>query len=432
MLYENYEIMAVFRDKFQKIIQKFANLNLIDLEEKLKKEPIYQLESLKLANLSSLDKKDIEKRINFIENFSKVKLNYITEKRLIQDLEVFRGNIENYIGVSKIPIGLVGPLKVKGLHAYGVFYVPMATTEGALVASYTRGSIVTYLSGGITSWSLVERVSRVPAFKFNNLIEIGKFTIWVSNQFEKFKEITKNNSNHAELEDIMINISGNIVFISFDFNTKDAAGQNMTTIITDNICRFILENSPIKPVSYFIESNLSGDKKASYLSYMFVRGRKVVSEAIIDSKLIEKYLNTTSEKINEYVNLATLAAMQSGTLGAQGHYANALAAIFIACGQDVACVSEAAVGITRTELIGRDLYISVNIPNLIVGTVGGGTSLPTQRECLEIMGCYGESKANKFAEIIGAAILAGELSLIASISANDFAQAHKKYRKPKK
>jgi hydroxymethylglutaryl-CoA reductase (NADPH) len=424
--------MAVFRDKFQKIIQKFANLNLIDLEEKLKKDPVYQLESLKLANLSSLDKKDIEKRINFIEIFSKVKLNYITEKKLIQDLEVFRGNIENYIGVSKIPIGLVGPLKVKGLHAYGVFYVPMATTEGALVASYTRGSIVTYLSGGITSWSLVERVSRVPAFKFNNLIEIGKFTIWVSNQFEKFKEITKNNSNHAELEDIMINISGNIVFISLDFNTKDAAGQNMTTIITDNICRFILENSPIKPVSYFIESNLSGDKKASYLSYMFVRGRKVVSEAIIDSKLIEKYLNTTSEKINEYVNLATLAAMQSGTLGAQGHYANALAAIFIACGQDVACVSEAAVGITRTELIGRDLYINVNIPNLIVGTVGGGTSLPTQRECLEIMGCYGESKANKFAEIIGAAILAGELSLIASISANDFAQAHKKYRKPKK
>jgi len=424
--------MAVFRDKFQKIIQKFANLNLIDLEEKLKKEPVYQLESLKLANLSSLDKKDIEKRINFIENFSEVKLNYITEKKLIQDLEVFRGNIENYIGVSKIPIGLVGPLKVKGLHAYGVFYVPMATTEGALVASYTRGSIVTYLSGGITSWSLVERVSRVPAFKFNNLIEIGKFTIWVSNQFEKFKEITKNNSNHAELEDIMINISGNIVFISLDFNTKDAAGQNMTTIITDNICRFILENSPIKPVSYFIESNLSGDKKASYLSYMFIRGRKVVSEAIIDSKLIEKYLNTTSEKINEYVNLATLAAMQSGTLGAQGHYANALAAIFIACGQDVACVSEAAVGITRTELIGRDLYISVNIPNLIVGTVGGGTSLPTQRECLEIIGCYGESKANKFAEIIGAAILAGELSLIASISANDFAQAHKKYRKPKK
>jgi hydroxymethylglutaryl-CoA reductase (NADPH) len=424
--------MAVFRDKFQKIIQKFANLNLIDLEEKLKKDPVYQLESLKLANLSSLDKKDIEKRINFIEIFSKVKLNYITEKKLIQDLEVFRGNIENYIGVSKIPIGLVGPLKVKGLHTYGVFYVPMATTEGALVASYTRGSIVTYLSGGITSWSLVERVSRVPAFKFNNLIEIGKFTIWVSNQFEKFKEITKNNSNHAELEDIMINISGNIVFISLDFNTKDAAGQNMTTIITDNICRFILENSPIKPVSYFIESNLSGDKKASYLSYMFVRGRKVVSEAIIDSKLIEKYLNTTSEKINEYVNLATLAAMQSGTLGAQGHYANALAAIFIACGQDVACVSEAAVGITRTELIGRDLYISVNIPNLIVGTVGGGTSLPTQRECLEIMGCYGESKANKFAEIIGAAILAGELSLIASISANDFAQAHKKYRKPKK
>ncbi len=421
--------MAVFRNKIQKIIEKFSNLNLEELEQKLNEFNFEELSSLKLPNMSSLEKKDIEKRIDFIQNFSKTQLKYLIDNANIDNLDIFKGNIENYIGLAKVPIGLVGPLKVKGLNAKGVFFVPMATTEGALVASYTRGSIITYLSGGIYSAVLVERVSRAPAFKFLNLIQAGKFTLWAFQQFEKFKEITKYNSKHANLEDMLVNITGNIVYLSLDFTTGDAAGQNMVTIITDEICRFILANSPVKPISFFIESNLSGDKKASYLSYMFVRGKKVVAEAVIDAKLIKKFLNTTAEKINEYVNLSTIAGMQSGTLGAQGHYANALAAIFIATGQDVACVSESAVGITRTELIGNDLYINVNIPNLIVGSVGGGTSLPTQKECLEIMNCYGDSNANKLAEIIGATVLAGELSLIGSIAANDFAKAHKKYRK---
>ncbi len=421
--------MAVFRNKIQKIIEKFSNLNLEELEQKLNEFNFEELSSLKLPNMSSLEKKDIQKRIDFIQNFSKTQLKYLIDNANIDNLDIFKGNIENYIGLAKVPIGLVGPLKVKGLNAKGVFFVPMATTEGALVASYTRGSIITYLSGGIYSAVLVERVSRAPAFKFLNLIQAGKFTLWAFQQFEKFKEITKYNSKHANLEDMLVNITGNIVYLSLDFTTGDAAGQNMVTIITDEICRFILANSPVKPISFFIESNLSGDKKASYLSYMFVRGKKVVAEAVIDAKLIKKFLNTTAEKINEYVNLSTIAGMQSGTLGAQGHYANALAAIFIATGQDVACVSESAVGITRTELIGNDLYINVNIPNLIVGSVGGGTSLPTQKECLEIMNCYGDSNANKLAEIIGATVLAGELSLIGSIAANDFAKAHKKYRK---
>jgi len=421
--------MTVFRNKIQKIIEKFSNLNLEELEQKLNEFNFEELSSLKLPNMSSLEKKDIQKRIDFIQNFSKIQLKYLIDNANIDNLGIFKGNIENYIGLAKVPIGLVGPLKVKGLNARGVFFVPMATTEGALVASYTRGSIITYLSGGVYSAVLVERVSRAPAFKFLNLIQAGKFTLWVFQQFEKFKEITKHNSKHANLEDMLVNITGNIVYLSLDFTTGDAAGQNMVTIITDEICRFILANSPVKPISFFIESNLSGDKKASYLSYMFVRGKKVVAEAVIDAKLIKKFLNTTAEKINEYVNLSTIAGMQSGTLGAQGHYANALAAIFIATGQDVACVSESAVGITRTELIGNDLYINVNIPNLIVGSVGGGTSLPTQRECLEIMNCYGDFNANKLAEIIGATVLAGELSLIGSIAANDFAKAHKKYRK---
>ncbi|MCX7758788.1 MAG: hydroxymethylglutaryl-CoA reductase [bacterium] len=421
--------MAVFKNKLKKIIDKLNNIDIPKIEQKIKEFTDIKNSLKKLPKFSSLSNQDVDKRIEYLKEILNINIEYLNDKKKVDNFNIFQGNIENFIGTAKIPVGIVGPIKVKGLYAQGEFFVPMATTEGALVASYNRGSMITNLAGGITSICLAERVSRAPAFKFNNLIEASKFILWISQQFEKFYEISSISSRHGKLEDILINIDGNIVFISFDFHTADASGQNMVTIITENICKWIIENTPIKPISWFIESNLSGDKKASYLSYLLIRGKKVVAEALIPNKLIEKFLRTSAEKIDEYVRISTTAATQSGTMGAQGHYANALAAIFIACGQDAACVSESAIGITRTEIINKDLYISVNIPNLIVGTVGGGTSLPTQKECLEITQCYGAGNANKFAEIIGATILAGELSIVGSIAAGDFAQAHKKYRK---
>jgi hydroxymethylglutaryl-CoA reductase (NADPH) len=201
----------------------------------------------------------------------------------------------------------------------------------------------------------------------------------------------------------------------------------MVTICTDQICRFILSDFSIAPVEWYIESNYSGDKKATSLSFSRARGKKVTSEIVLPRKIIEAVLRTSPEKICKYWLSSTLAVIQSGAIGAQGHVANGLTALFIACGQDVACISESSIGLTRMETNSNgDLYVSVTLPSLIVGTVGGGTALPTQNECLEMLDCRGNGKARKFAEICGAVALAGEISIASAMSVDHFTKSHQK------
>jgi hydroxymethylglutaryl-CoA reductase (NADPH) len=241
-----------------------------------------------------------------------------------------------------------------------------------------------------------------------------------------YPPIIAQHSRHAKLQDVKINMEGNQVLLIFEYHTGDAAGQNMVTICTDAVCQYIVANMPVKPKHWFIESNYSGDKKATSVSFTTVRGKKVTAEVRIKEQIVKEVLRSTPYLMAQYWQSSSIAAVQSGSIGIQGHFANGLAAIFIATGQDAACVSEAAVGITRMEVTEQgDLYAAVTLPNLIVGTVGGGTRLPTQRECLELMNCYGDGKARKFAEIIGATALAGELSIAAALSAGHFAKAHK-------
>lgn len=337
----------------------------------------------------------------------------------------FEGNIENFIGMSQIPTGLAGPVKIKGENANGEFPIPLATTEGALVASYNRGMKACSLSGGITTICLSEGVQRSPYFKFENISQALDFSRWASRNIGEFKKITKLSSRFAELKNIKSNVEGNSVILSFEFSTGDAAGQNMVTICTDKICRFILANFRFKPLVWYIESNYSGDKKATALSFSNVRGKKVTSEVTIGKKIVYEILKTSPKKMADYWRASTLAVTQSGSIGAQGHVANGLTALFIACGQDVACISESSIGLTRMEVDQYgDLYISLTLPSLIVGTIGGGTNLPTQRECLGIMGCFGEGNALKFAEICCAVALAGEVSIAAAMSVDHFTSAH--------
>lgn len=337
----------------------------------------------------------------------------------------FNGNIENFIGMSQIPTGLAGPIKIKGKHADGEFPIPLATTEGALVASYNRGMKACSLSGGITTICLSEGVQRSPYFKFENLSQALDFSRWANRNIEEFKKITKIHSGFAELKSIKCNVEGNSVILTFEFSTGDAAGQNMVTICTDKICRFILANFRFRPLVWYIESNYSGDKKATALSFSNGRGKKVTSEVTLGKKMVHDILKTTPKKMVDYWRASTLAVTQSGSIGAQGHVANGLTALFIACGQDVACISESSIGLTRMEVDQfGDLYVSLTLPSLIVGTVGGGTSLPTQSECLGIMGCFGAGNAQKFSEICCAVALAGEVSIAAAMSVDHFTSAH--------
>jgi hydroxymethylglutaryl-CoA reductase (NADPH) len=336
------------------------------------------------------------------------------------------GNIENYLGVARVPVGLVGPLRIRGVEASGDFYVPMATTEGALVASYNRGAKALSMAGGISVVCIAERVGRAPGFRFRNMSEAAAFVDFVLRQVEEMKRVAGTTTAHGALVDVRVSWDADTVVLLLEFTCGDAAGQNMVTLSSDAVCRYLLDTSPVKPEWWAIDSNLSGDKKATHLSLLSVRGKKVIAEAELPASLVERELRVGVAECVQFWRLFSCFGMQSGSIGVQGHYANALSAVYLACGQDVAAISESAVGWTRIEST-RDgnLHISVNLPNVIVGTVGGGTGLPTQRACLDLLGCQGPGSARKLAEICAAVALAGELSGAAALAAGDFASAHR-------
>jgi len=341
--------------------------------------------------------------------------------------DTYENNIENFIGTCSTPLGVIGPLRVNGMFAKGDFIVPLATTEATLVASYHRGaSLITHL-GGCSCALLAESVSRAPAFVLHNLRDIGLFATWLLEQKEHFSSLVEETSSHCKLQELRLNIEGNHLYLICEYTTGNAAGQNMVTIATQALFNDILKRTPVHIEYSFIEANMSGDKKASQLSFLHQRGKKVSAEITLTSEVIKKYLHTDAKTMFMYWQTSALGAVMSGTIGTQGHYANGLAALFLATGQDIACVAEAAVGITRFELKeSGDLYVSVTLPNIIVGTVGGGTSLPSQKTALEMMKLPKENSARALAEIAASLILGGEISIIASICANDFTKAHKK------
>ena len=346
---------------------------------------------------------------------------------------LFAHNIENFIGTVKIPVGLAGPLRVNGITAQGDYYVPLATTEAALVASCHRGASVITLAGGCTTMVLSEGVGRAPAYAFHSLLEAGNFVQWCVVNTEKIRAAAEATTRFGKLKDVRFTIEGNHVYMLLDYTTGDAAGQNMVTLATAAVGAFIAESCPVKPRYFFVEGNMSGDKKASAQSFQSVRGKKVAAEVRLSRKLVERHLHTTPEKMADYWRMSALGGVLSGTLGVQGHYANGLAALFIACGQDAACVAEAAVGVTRFEVGGEgELYAAVTLPNLIVGTVGGGTRLPSQQACLNVLGLAGAGHARALAEVCAALALAGELSIIAALSAGQFARAHERLARGKK
>lgn len=341
--------------------------------------------------------------------------------------ELLPGSIENFIGYTQVPTGVAGPLRVNGSAAKGDYFVPLATTEGALVASYHRGAKATLLSGGITSVCLTEGVKRSPLFRFDNIEASLRFVRWVTQQQAAFPGIVEACTRHGKLQDIQFNVEGNHVIITFEYRTGDAAGQNMVTICTDAICRHLVEHTPIPPRYWYVEGNYSGDKKASAMAMSNVRGKKVTAECVLHQAVLQDVLKTTAEHLAQYWRSSTVSVIQSGSIGAQGHFANGLTALFLATGQDVACVAEAAVGVTRMEVVNnKDLYIAVTLPNLIVGTVGGGTKFPTQQECLRLMDCAGTGTARRYAEICGALLLCGELSIAAALAEGHFTTAHRR------
>ncbi len=351
----------------------------------------------------------------------------LMDRQTVDNISCFQGNIENFLGTVKIPVGLAGPLRINGRFAQGDYAIPLATSEAALVASYHRGAQLISEAGGCDVLVLDEGVGRTPGFAFRTLAECVACADWVQAHWEELQREAASTTRHGRLTRMRTTIEGNHLYLHLDFHTADAAGQNMATIASEAVCAYILQHCPIRPQYSFVEANLSGDKKASAQSLQTVRGRRVSAEALIPAELVRKRLHTTPERMEDYWRVGTIGAVLSGTIGIQGHFANGLAALYIACGQDVACVAESAIGVTRFEVTPEgDLYATVTLPNLIVGTVGGGTGLPSQRACLDILGLTGPGNARAFAEVCAGLCLAGELSLVAALCAGHFTRAHKR------
>ncbi len=343
-----------------------------------------------------------------------------------QDRKDYRYAVENFIGTVQVPVGLTAPLCIRGRFADGAYRIPLATTEATLVASYSRGAQAINDAGGCTAALLDESIDRAPGFIFKGLHEACLFVDWATAHLADIRRIAESTTSHGRLIDLEATVEGNHVYLNLSFVTGEAAGQNMVTIATEAVLAFIDERAPVRPLRAFVEGNHSGDKKACMRSFTSVRGKRVCAEVVLPAAVVEQRLRVTGERLAEFWHLSAMGCVLSGAMGIQGHFANGLAALYIACGQDAACVAESAVGVTRIEVTADgDLYAAVTLPNLIVGTVGGGTGLPGQRACLEIMGLAGPDSARALAEICGGLCLAGELSIAAAVCAGHFTRAHR-------
>ena len=336
------------------------------------------------------------------------------------------GNIENFIGAAQVPIGIAGPLLIDGEHARGEFYVPLATTEGTLVASYNRGMKLLHRAGGVKATVMEDRMQRAPAFGFDSARQARAFGQWVTANFGAIKNAAEATTRTGRLHDIEQFSASRFIFLRFNYTTGDAAGQNLTGRATSQACDWIRAHYP-GVRQFCLESNLATDKKSSQINILASRGKRVTAEATIPAELIRDVMHTTPGQMFQGRQLSNLGGLMSGVNNNGNHSANGITAMFVATGQDVATVAESSAALVYAEILADGgYYYSITIPALVVATYGGGTGLPTQRECLELLGCYGHGKVRKLAEIVAATVLCGEISLGSAVVAEEWVSAHER------
>jgi hydroxymethylglutaryl-CoA reductase (NADPH) len=340
------------------------------------------------------------------------------------DPAVLPGNVENFLGVAQVPIGLAGPLRIDGEHAKGEFFVPLATSEGTLVASYNRGMRLLSESGGVKTTVVEQFMQRSPVFVLDDAKKARDFGDWVKEHFDAIKEVAETTTKSGKLINIGQYSIGPLRNLRFNYTTGDAAGQNMTGKATFAACEWIKKTYP-GGANYILSGNMDTDKKHSRANMLLTRGKRVVAECTIKGDLLKSLMGISAKELFWSRQVSNVGAFLAGSANNGAHAANGLTAMFIATGQDVANVSESHAGVTYSQLLDNgDYYWSITLTSLIVATYGGGTGLPTQRECLEMLGCYGKGKADKFAEICAAVVLAGDTSLSSAILAGDWVSSH--------
>jgi hydroxymethylglutaryl-CoA reductase (NADPH) len=367
----------------------------------------------------------VDKRLAFFREKTGVKASHI--RKYSFDPARLQGNIENFSGVAQVPIGFAGPLLVNGEHAQGEFYVPLATSEGTLVASYNRGMKVIKESGGVKTTVVDDAMQRAPVFHFQDARGARDFGIWVTENFENIQAAAESTTSSGKLRNIEQYPASKMMFLRFNFTTGDAAGQNMVSMATFAACEWIKQHySGIQ--RYLLSGNLDTDKKTSYINMLRTRGKRVVAEMVIPAKVLEDLAGAPIDVLLRQRQVSNLGSFMAGANNNGAHSANGITALFIATGQDVANVAESSAAMVYVEkTMENDYYYSITLPSLIVATYGGGTGLATQKECLEILGCYGSGKVKKLAEIVAATVVAGEISLASAVMAGEWVSSHEKF-----
>ncbi|MFM7317349.1 MAG: hydroxymethylglutaryl-CoA reductase [bacterium] len=375
---------------------------------------------------SGFQEKSSARRIQWAEAATGVDLS----TPLIPAPEELRGIIENHVTTLPVPMAVAGPLLIDGTYAKGEFVVPVCTVEGTLVLSMTRGMMAFAESGGCRTVHLRQELSRSPGFIMPDIIEIPSFIEWIRFHEDLIRQVAESTTRHGKLLRVEAVPLQNFVILDFVYDTANAAGQNMVTIATDAACRLIRDKTGF---DYFLESGFNSDKKPSRRNFADGRGHAVAMEVAMPKHVLE-YMGVTAAKVLQFQQMAQVSSHAMGGLGTNLHAANGLASLYLAFGQDVACVAENAVAISQAFPAENDgLICRMTFPSLTVGTVGGGTRLPAQRRNLEMVGCAeGENASRKLAEIITAASAALEFSLLAAVVSGTFAQAHATYGRTKK
>lgn len=382
------------------------------------------IRSLKGINTESARKQ----RVEFLKA-SGMNTTFLEQSRL--SAGDVKSNIESYVGSWEMPLGLVGPIHMQNDDGSLEKVMTLAgTTEGALVASMNRGASIINASGGFRAFVQKQKMLRAPVFCFEDLNQAKNFSTWIQSQLEFLRTHIKKYSSRAKLVEIKTNLFGRNVDCKFYYETADAAGQNMTTTCTWHCCLWIEkefnQTHDYKITDFVLEGNGASDKKLSYGAIQNGRGIDVVAECVIPEELLRTRLKVSSEEIIKWFLGGCQITSYEGMVGNNINVANAITALFLSTGQDLACLPESSVGFLHFEKHEKGLYVNLKLPKLVIGSVGGGTGLPNAKAILELMGCHGAGKVERLAKLIAGFTLGLELSTISAMISGQFAIAHER------
>ena len=394
---------------------------------------------LKQIKEGKLKFQDLDAKVGWV-NATQLRLAYVEKelKRKFNDIKIdndteTKPKIENLIGTIKVPLGISSQIHIKGEFAKGMFFVPFATTEGALIASINRGFKTLNLAGGVSTVILKNEQTRSLLFKIKSINKIKPFIQWINQNKKNLKKKGEFGSQFLKIMDISVHVTGFSVWVLIKADTGDAMGMNMITIAGKQIADYIEENCGEHDAIFCSESgNLCSDKKPSFMNMFNGRGKKVVASASIPEKIVNNVLKTTSKKLVELHYMKNfLGSAKAGSITYNSHFANIISALYLATGQDIAHVVDGSLGFNTVRETSSGLEFSVTLSSVQVGTVGGGTNLPSQKQALQILDCFGTgnppgTNSKKLAEIVAASVLAGEISLLASLTTKTLSEAHKK------